>query len=344
MRIGYTIELGSITLSEQPDEGGPPLLALDVGRSMGGTGGRARIELGNVGAAMPAVGDRVRIELDAGEGSSVVFTGEVEEVARGTRTVVVQARDALARLAEHEVESGYEEASAGFIVKDLVEAAGAEAGTIEEGPTFPRYVVHGGGRALQHAQRLAALLGADLYSDAEGKVCCERPAKGSPAHRLRWGEHLLQVSLEREPLRTDSLAVWGEGAAGTDGSDKEHWLTTDLSGVAGKAEVSESNGQRTVTPKQLGKRPRTLIDGAIRSVDAADEIAEAYVKRLELRPVRGSVLVLGLPEAALGQWVELAELPESSNPVGRGAAVQLRVRGVRHRLSPSTGLVTELRF
>ncbi|MEX1364991.1 MAG: hypothetical protein AB1Z98_17820 [Nannocystaceae bacterium] len=344
MRIDYTIEIGGSTISSQPRSSGPPLVDLRVERGLGGAGGRARIELGPVGSEVPSIGQAVRVELDAGQGGGVVFTGEVETVTQGVSATVVEARDGLAKLGEHELERGYEEVSAGFIVEDLVSASGAEPGEIEDGPTFPRYLVHGGARALGHAERLARLVGAELYTDGDGKVCFARPSAGSPGPSLRWGDSLLRVDLEREPLRSDSLAVWGEGSAGTDGADKEHWLAADLSGVSGSARVSDAQGERSVTPQALGDRPRALIDGAIRSVDAADEIARAHMLALALRPVRGSVLTLGLPEAAPGLWIELVDLPAPSHPLGTGLPLPLRVRGFVHRLSPRSGLVTELRF
>lgn len=342
MRIDYTIEIGEVTISNDPAAAGPPLVALRVERGVGGAGGRARIEVGRTKGAAPRVGDRVRVEISAGEGNA--FRGEVETVSPGVETLVIEARDGLARLAEHEVERGYQEVTAGFIVADLVDACGAEAGEIEDGPTFPRYVVHAGPRALQHAQRLAALVGADLFTDGDGKVCFVWPRERAAAERLRWGEHLLRVELEHEPLRSDSVVVWGEGAAGTHGADREHWLTTDLSGVSGKAAIDEAGGQRSVRSSRTGQRPRALANGAIRSAAAADEIAHAHLQRLALRPMRGSVLTLGLPQADLGTWVELSELPEPFRPTTAAASLQLRVRHVVHQLSPSRGLLTELRF
>ena len=344
MRISYTISIGGTTVSDDSTAGGPPLVMLRVGRGIGGSGGRARIEVGHVGTGTTAPGDAIQIELDAGGGSQTVFTGEVETVRQGIRSTIIEGRDGLARLADHEIERGYEEVSAGFIVKDLVDAAGSESGEIEEGPTFPRYVVHGGARVLRHAQKLADLIGAELFTDGDGKICFARPADASASHTLRWGEHLLRVDLEREPLHSDSLAVWGEGSAGTDGADKEHWLTTDLSGVSGEASVTESAGQRSVTPQSLGDRPRTLIDGSVRSVDVADEIAEAHMQRLALRPLRGAVVTLGLPDAAPGQWIELSDLPALTHPSASGTPVKLRIRHFVHHLSPGEGLLTELRF
>lgn len=342
MRIDYTIDIGDLTISNDPTAAGPPLVALRVERGIGGAGGRARIEVARTRGAAPRVGDAVRIEIGAGEGNT--FRGEVETVSSGVETLVVEARDGLARLAEHEVERGYQEVTAGFIVADLIAASGAEAGEVEDGPTLPRYVVHAGPRALQHAQRLATLVGAELSTDGEGKVCFVRPREGAATERLRWGEHLLRVELEHEPLRSDSVVVWGEGAAGTDGADKEHWLTTDLSGVSGEACVDDADGQRRVTPSRRGKRPRALVDGAIRSAATADEIARAHMQHLALRPVRGSLLTLGLPQAGPGTWVELSELPEPFRPTTAATSLRLRVRHVVHQLSPSRGLLTELRF
>lgn len=343
MRIAYTIEIGSTTISNDP-AGGPPLVALRVERGVGGAGGRARIGVGRTEGAAPRVGDEVRVEIRGAISEGNAFRGEVDGVSPGIDTVVVEARDGLARLAEHEVERAYEEVTAGFIVADLVDASGATVGQVEDGPTFSRYVVYAGPRALQHVQRLAALVGAELLTDGDGKVCFVRPREDAPAQRLRWGEHLLRVELEQAPLSSDSLVVWGEGAAGTDGAEREHWLATDLSGAKGEAAVDEAGGQRRVMAGRHGERPRALVDGAIRSAEVADEIARAHVQRLALRPLRGSVLALGLPHAAPGTWVELSDLPDSLQPLAAAPSLRLRVRHVVHHLSPARGLLTELRF
>lgn len=340
MKIAYNIAIGGQSLSSHKS-GGSRLVGLEVERGLGGAGGRCSVRLWATETSRPAAGDSLRVELDAGRGSHTVFTGEIQNVRGDVDAWGVEGRDGLARLADLELERSYEEVSAGFIVEELVQAAGATAGTLDEGPSFPRYVLHGGVRALQHAKRLGALVGADLYTDGDGRVHFRRPEAGSVRHTLRWREGVLDLQLAQREQSSDSLDVWGEGAAGTDGAEREHWLPTDLSGVRGRATLEDEPGR--VTVGRLGQRPRLLIDGAIRSVDAAEDVAGALLLAQALRPLVGSVLLAGLVDVDPGDWIELADLPPSAHPESSRSA-KLRVRRLWHFLSPTQGLLTRLAF
>jgi hypothetical protein len=342
MKIAYAIEIGGQSLSSQKATGSS-LVALEVERGMGGAGGRCGLRLRSTGGTRPTAGDPLRVELDAGRGLQAIFTGEIQTIRSEVETWGVQGRDGLGRLAELELEKSYEEVSAGFIVKDLVDAAGAEGGELDDGPSFPRYLLHGGIRALQHAQRLGALIGADLYTDGEGRIHFRRPVSQPARHRLRWSEDVLDLELVHRERIGDSIDVWGEGAAGTDGAEREHWLPTDLGGVRGQATLEGEAGSPRVAVGRLGQRARIVVDGAIRSVDAAEDVAAALVQAQALRPLAGSVLLPGLADVEPGDWIELLDLPPGIHPSSAGA-VALRVRRIWHFLSPSQGLLTRLGF
>lgn len=342
MQIAYTIQLGTHSLSSR-GASGAALLALEVERGIGGAGGRCDLRLASAAGVRPAAGDPLRIGLDVGRGPQTVFTGEIEAIHCGAEAWTVRGRDGMGRLATLELHRSYEEVSAGFIVKDLVDAAGAEAGELDEGPSFPRYLLHDGPKALRHAQRLGALVGADLYTDGDGRIHFRRPRKQPVRHRLRWSESVLDLELvDREPLG-DSLEVWGEGAAGTEGAEREHWLTTDLTGVRGQVALEHGAGASNVMVGRLAERPRLMVDGAIRSVDAAEDIAAALMEAQALRPHAGAVLLPGLVDVEPGDWVELDELPAELCPTP-SASLTVRVRRLWHFLSPSQGLLTRLGF
>jgi hypothetical protein len=342
MQIAYAIEIGGQSLSSQK-AAGSSLVALEVERGMGSSGGRCGLRLWPTARPRPQSGDPLRVEIDAGAGMKTIFTGEIQTARGDVETWSIQGRDGMGRLAELELEKSYEEVSAGFIVKDLVDAAGAEAGTLDEGPSFPRYVLHGGTRALQHAQRLGNLIGADLYTDGKGRVHFRRPKPQASRHQLYWGESVLDIELAQRERLGDSIDVWGEGAAGTDGADREHWLATDLSGVRGKATLEGQPDAPRVSVGRLGKRPRVIVDGAIRSADAAEDVAAALMQAQALRPFVGSVLLPGLVDIDPGDWIELLDLPTNLRP-SPAPTVKLRVRRLWHFLSPSQGLLTRLGF
>ena len=344
MSLGYSVTIGSARFaSAEVDRGqAQPLIAIESEVGIGGTGGWCHLDLGDPSWSQPAVGEAVEVELDAGDGATKVFTGEVELVERRATALLVRARDELAKLAHVEVEAAYEEVSAGFIVSDLCDQASAATGEIEDGPTFPSYLVHRGPRALRHAQRLAQLIGAELGSDGEGQVHFRRPGPPSPAHRLVWGEDLLAVELCTAAPSRDAYLVWGEGAAGSQGPERAHWLPTDLSGVSGEAQVSPGatpEAPGTVSPG-AGTLPRTVIDGSIRSAEVAGELAQARAQLVALRPLTGHLRCLGRPDIQVGEWVELADLPSA----GPSTPLQLRVLRVIHDFALGRGLLTRLEF
>ncbi len=339
MAIAYEVNMGSQILAGDSGSSRRPLVALDSEVGIGGIG-RCLVRLGDLSWAGARVGDALTVALDAGDGSQTVFTGEVDEVVQRPDALLVWASDGLARLARIEVESAYEEVSAGFIIKDLVDRSGASAGEVEEGPTFPSYVVHRG-RALRHAQRLAEFIGIELCTDGMGKIHARRPTENSPAHRLVWSEDIITLDLVERAAILDSFAIWGEGAAGTHGPERSHWLVTDLSGVNGQAAVRAGapGSAGTVTSGSTGARMRTFVDGAVRSTEIASDLAQARASLVALRPIRGHVVVIGRPAVQPGEWVELADVP-----AGRSGSRSLRVRVLRvaHELTMNTGFITRL--
>ncbi len=344
MALSYDITIGAQSYSNTAV--GPerrPVLAIDSDIGIGGSVGTCLIEFGDITWADATIGDPVSVSLDAGDGASPIFTGEVAQVRQRAGAQWIWAYDDLAKLARTEVESAYEEVSAGFIVTDLVDQAGAEAGDIEDGPTFPSYVVHRGPRALHHALRLARLIGAELAVDGEGKIHFRRPAAAAAAHRLVWAEDLIEIDLGAHAPVRDSFAVFGEGAAGTEGAERGHWLPTDLSGVSGQAAVqagATADEAGTVSAGSTGPLVRTVLDGALRSAEDAGDVAQARAQRVALRPLAGHALALGRPAIQPGDWLELAALPGANGE----RTLSLRALRVIHQLSNRGGLLTRVEF
>ena len=344
MTISYEVTIGSQTYANTgAGSQRQPVLGIDSEIAVGGSVGVCLLEFGDITWANPGIGDPVQVTLDVGDGASPVFSGEVAQVRQRPGAHWVWAHDSMALLARIEVESAYEEVSAGFIVSDLIDQAGAEAGEIEDGPTFPSYVVHRGPRALRHALRLGELVGAELASDGEGKVHFRRPTSGAAAHRLVWAEDLIEIDLGPHAPARDSFAVFGEGAAGTEGAERGHWLPTDLSGVSGEAAANpggDPDQTGRVAAGSTGSLVRTVIDGALRAAEDAADVASARAQLLALRPLSGHAVGLGNPAIQPGDWVELAGLPGSDGE----RTVTLRALRVIHRLSNQGGLLTRMEF
>jgi hypothetical protein len=323
--LSFTIHIGGLTAASDARASDLDLLGLVCELAIGGAGGRCAIELAASAADPPAAGDEVTVSLDGGAGATQVFTGQVQEVQVGPSTLRVTAVDGLALLARVYVESTYEQVSAGFIVKDLLGSAELTPGQIDEGPTFPRYFVHRGPRALAHVHRLAELCGAEVFAAGDGRVHFRAPADGPADHVFRYREHVLDLDVLAQPPVHAGVVVYGEGAASKAGADKAHVLVTDLDSVKG-------------TAGDDGAAALHVVDGAVRTGDDATRLARAQLAQIQSRPVRGALTVLPAPQVQLGDRVGIDDLPSDHRaaPALAGGKA-LRVRSVRHTLRPGAG-------
>ncbi|WP_257456344.1 hypothetical protein [Archangium lipolyticum] len=339
--IAYEVTIGSFQASSQAGQGNGYVRSIVSELTMDGAGGRCYLELVASDSEPPAPGDETTISLDDGNGAVTVFTGTVLETKASPDTTLIVGTDGLAKLARLDVSGVYEQTSAGSIVSELVQKAGATAGTVEDGPTFTSYVLHRGPRALRHIHRLAEQCGFDVYTDGEGAVHFAAPKQGGADHTFTYREQVLKIELLRTPLAYDGVEVWGEGAASTQGSEKSHWLVADLSSVSGKA---AADADFKVQSGSEGELSREVRDGAVRTGDDATAQAEARMKALASRALRGFAVVLGAPAVKPGDLVEFADIPATHAVHALASDKVLRVRAVRHTLNARSGFVTRMEF
>lgn len=341
-RIAWRVKIGSALASSDPRQSELLLLSLRSELSLDGSGSHCCIELGDIEQDVAVPGDKVSVQLDNGDGSQTVFTGKVSTVRASATGQQILASSSLGPLGGLQLECAYEAVAADFIIKDLLGQAGAKAGRIAAGPDLSAWLVHRGPSVLGHLRELAALCGADLMADGSDQIHCIVPDPGATEHAFTFGSSLLRLDLQQQSPASDSIEVWGEGAAGSSGSDKAHWLTTDLSGVSGKASI-DSNGK--VQAGKLGQRPLRLVNGALRSGEAAEAVARAWATQAASRWVRGSLEVFCSPAVLPGEHVKLEDLP-ASHPASRLLAQgrKLRVRKVLHQLDRQRGASTRLEF
>ncbi|GLS06314.1 hypothetical protein GCM10007860_34920 [Chitiniphilus shinanonensis] len=338
---GYTVKAGDYRASSGRDAGDRQLLSLLVEIDLDSAGGLCTVEFAAAEGAPVEAGAPVSISLDVGDGAVEVFTGEAGQVRIGAASERIDAWDALATLARTRVASFYDSVSADFVIKDLLQKAGAQAGDVAPGPDLAQYAVHAGPSVLAHLQKLAGLCGAALYCDGGGKVQVPGPDTRGASHRFQYGETVIALALQPATPAYDSVEVWGEGAASAKGADKAHWLSTDLAGVQGKAAL----GAGGATSGKLGQTPLQLIDGALRSGDAAQAAADYRTKALAERTVRGHLDVFATPAVRPGDTVTLDKLP-TNHPAARllASGATLKVRRVRHTLDRARGLITRIGF
>jgi phage protein D len=218
----------------------------------------------------------------------------------------------------------FENKTAGAIVRELAQRASVDVATVEDGSTFPAYVVDGRRSAFEHMLDLAELSGFDVYVDSDGAVVMERFVGGHTVHVLEHTKHILELDVLRAPPRASAAEAWGESPGSTRGTNAWAWLTKDFDDLHGSA----GSG----TPLLLLERP------ALRSAEAARRAADAALTAAQRRAVRGRVVTIGRPQVKLGDAIQLRDVPDEE------ANGNFQVRSVTHRLRKDTGFTTEIGF
>lgn len=330
----FEVSVGALTAKSADQECDWYLTALSTELGIGGIG-HATIQVAASSAALPKLGDAVTIKL----GGKKIFTGQVFDLEASPDTLVISAADGLAQLARLEVQAVYENKTAGAIAKDILQKAGLQPGTVHDGPTFARYVLHRGPRAMRHLEQLAERAGVLVFADPAGKIHFAVPKSGSADHTFAYATHVLQLALRAETPAFDSVIVWGEGAAGEKGAEKAHWLATKLSAVSGKAAV---DAQGKVKASQAGEFPLSVRDGTVRAAADAAAQAQARLFALAARAVRGFIETLGEAAVEPGQLAQIDGIPKAHPLHALAADKILRVRRVHQTFSASRGFVTRM--
>jgi hypothetical protein len=286
----------------------------------------AVLSLGQVGGIAPILDEEAVVELGyAGNGSfSQVFHGYVDVVEAGLLTRRLTMTSTARALARSFVDETYEGQTAGAIVRDLASRAKIGTATIDDGITFPAYVIDSRRPALAHVRDLAALSGTDAYTDGDGKLIFQAFTTGNVIHDIDYAKQILTLDVDRWAGTDAEVTAWGESPTGTAGADAWGWLIKDFSSSAGRA----GSG----TPAFVLER------AALRTADAAATAASAALREFERRAVQGQVAMPGRPEVKLGDAVRLRNVP-----IG-GSNGTYQVRRVAHRVTKDTGFTTTVSF
>lgn len=254
---------------------------------------------------------------------SAVFAGSVQAlhhtVSGTTRLVAGNSGAALAAL---RVDQGYEQQSAGDIVKDLAGRVGASTSSVDDGASLPYYVVDSRSTAWQHIARLAELSGFAAWLDATSALHFGPLQSGSPAQTFTYGQDILELDARESNALPGTIKIVGDGAAGSQGSDAWSWNIADATPVTGNAGTGD---------------PAVLLElGALRSADAVNAAAQGFATTAKLGSLTARLLVPGAPQAAVGTTVAVASAPDATL---NGSWV---VRGVHHRLVKARGYTSLL--
>jgi hypothetical protein len=307
---------------------GSTLVSLVTRADMTAAAGSATLVLGHAAGIAPAVGDAVTIDLGylGGDSLVTVLTGTVVQVAHGLGSTVAEVEDAgyaLARLPGNG--RTYEQPTAGTLARELASLADVTTGAVDDGTSFPAYVIDGRRSAARHLRDLAALCGFDTYLDPSNRLVFHRwAAAGATTHIYDYGKHLLELDMRQADPAAGAVTAWGESPGLGRGSTAWAWLTKDFSGSTGSA----GHG----SPAALLEMP------VLRTADAAQTAAAAYAAEAARDALTGWLRGLGRAELALGDAVALRGLPD---PALNGT---YQVRGVEHRLGKAAGFTTTVSF
>jgi phage protein D len=275
-------------------------------------------------APAPALDDTGTVKLGYDDaGPELVFTGRVDRVAddlRGARRVTVV--DGAAALARLRVDQSFEQQTAGDVVGTLAGKAGASTGSVHDGVKFAFHVVDDRRSAWAHVAALARTSGLLAFVSPADELEFAAPSAGSPAASFAYGVDLLALEVRTAAPLVGEVSAVGEGAAGSQGADAWSWLLADAAPVTGTAGSGE--------PKHR------LIDGALRSADAAGTAAKGVVAAAARLGVTGRAVVPGAPGVTVGSLVEIADAPVDA------LNGSFRVRALRHRYVRAGGFTTEL--
>jgi hypothetical protein len=339
MRPTFSLRLGQLSCTEDSPTGGPVSIVVD--REIDVPVDAAWIRLAD--RSDIAVADSVTVDIGVDRTPTRVFTGEVVQVEAGLDTCLVVATGTLRALVDLRAATVWSNASIGSITRDLAGQAGVPVGTIDEGPTLPRFAIDPRRSAHAQLRALVESFGLELYADRHGALVLKgvpdaspggfgavggvvAGAKGMPgggAGSLGYGANVIDARGELRAAAWESVVVGGQSPASTRGQSTADWLTTDDQVARGE---SGSGARRAVS---------------VASVARTKDLARAVADGIRVRGGRSAHVVAvtiagGRAELDLGDDVSLPSMPDA---ILGGSG---RVRALRHRLDAVNGFTTTI--
>jgi phage protein D len=335
----FSLNIGSFTANTDNPAGGPRRLIVE--RDMDIPLDAARLYL--MDRSGIALDDKVVVRLGHDGQEETVFTGTVAALRPAIAGVEIRALGLLNGLTNLRRSATYEDQTAGRIANDLIGQAGLSAGTVDEGPTLPRYAVDSRLSAFAHLKELANRLGYELYADRDGHVMfhglgpganldagalgalagAAAGLTGGSSEGYVFGQHLLAASANRQPAAWSRIEVGGESPMSGHGDQTAHWLTVkdqDYRGAAGDG-----------APSLL------VLDPAARTQDLANRFAAGYLAVAARTAYQIRLTVLGRPQLDLGDSITASDVPDA---LINGSGY---VRAIRHRFGAESGYLTDMR-
>jgi len=141
----YKLTIGDRIVDTTDEPQASTVVDLTVSLDMDAPADGFTLVLGQVGGLAPERDDEATIDLGYADNGGLiqVITGTVVTVEPGLTTRRIIGHSPASILLCTFVEQTYEGKTAGEIVRDLVGQAGVDVATVDDGITFPAYVIHG---------------------------------------------------------------------------------------------------------------------------------------------------------------------------------------------------------
>lgn len=271
-----------------------------------------------------AIADEGEIELGyADDQLHTVFTGAINFIQNElTQQTTITVSNAAHVLSQKRSNESFEQQSAGDIVASLAASSGVQTDNIEQGLSFPFYVIDDSRNHYQHIAELAEKSGYIAFINTENELNFVSLSSEPAIRTFVYGVDILAAKSIKSKQSVDQVSITGQGAASSQGSEAWDWLVKDPSAVSSTAGSGDS--------------ARIISDHSIRSADAAQQAAAGRLFLLKQSAYKVRLTVAGAADVAIGSRVEIADVPQDSFN-GEGV-----VGLVRHRFSKHAGFISEL--
>jgi hypothetical protein len=266
--------------------------------------------------------DPVNVSLGDDGPPEPVFVGTVVALRSAIAGVEVRALGQMQALLNLRLSTSFDNQSVGNIVRTIMQQAGVSPGQVESGPTSPHFAIDQRLSAFTHLKELANRLGYELYSDRHGRIQFHNPGAvpGLAAREYALGRDILAAVAHQQPV-WGAIAVAGESPMSRRGDDAVHWLTPQ--------DAVQQSGQGTPALQ--------VLDPVARTQDLTQQFAAGRLTVASRKAHHIWIQGLGNPTVDLGDRIRLINLPDAlMNGTGY-------IRALRHHLSDTTGLITELK-
>ena len=326
LQPAYKLTIGDKIVDTIDDPQASTVTDLMVSLDMDAPADSFTLTLGQVDGLNPESDDEATIELGYADDDELfqVFIGKVVTADPGLVHNRIVGHTSADTLLHSFTDETFESKKAGEIVRDLATQAGVDTGTIEDGISFPAYVIDGRRSFHRHMRNLADLCGFDVYINSDGELVFKKFTSGETIHLFDYAKHIIKLDFQRSRPAAGAVEAFGESPAGEQADEAWPWLTKDFSSSKGSAGNDE--------PVQLLERP------VLRTAAAAQTAAQACFAHITRRTIRGQLVSSGRPRVKLGDAIRIREVPEQTfNDT-------FQVRSVTHSITKTSGFMTRIGF